>query len=138
MVVLFLCTFRDITALKQPLETEEAKGNSTYTRQFLSSHFSFYLQLLFSYNSNSQLLYYCSRLIPSTLTYWWNKKCSRRNVRAFKHSLRLACNNKMPVDKQTHNKLCWSLNFSIGLSIRLDYYYSRDQSIDRSYITLWS
>ena len=26
VVVLFLCTFRDITALKQPLETEEAKG----------------------------------------------------------------------------------------------------------------
>ena len=27
VVVLFLCTFRDITALKQPLETEESKGN---------------------------------------------------------------------------------------------------------------
>lgn len=26
VVVLFLCTFRDITALKQPLESEEAKG----------------------------------------------------------------------------------------------------------------
>ena len=27
IVVLFLCTFRDITALKQPLDTEESKGN---------------------------------------------------------------------------------------------------------------
>jgi PAS domain-containing protein len=28
VVVLFLCTFRDITALKQPLDTEESKGNN--------------------------------------------------------------------------------------------------------------
>lgn len=28
VVVLFLCTFRDITALKQPLESEETKGSA--------------------------------------------------------------------------------------------------------------
>ncbi|XP_057371371.1 potassium voltage-gated channel protein eag-like [Daphnia carinata] len=32
VVVLFLCTFRDITALKQPLESEESKGLSKFAK----------------------------------------------------------------------------------------------------------
>jgi len=44
VVVLFLCTFRDITALKQPLETEETKGTANYSRSNLCiSYFCFVL-----------------------------------------------------------------------------------------------
>ena len=35
IVVLFLCTFRDITALKQPIE-DETKGMSYYNEKLLS------------------------------------------------------------------------------------------------------
>ena len=35
LVVLFLLTFRDITALKQPIDTEDNKGGKIFFRWFM-------------------------------------------------------------------------------------------------------
>lgn len=49
VVVLFLCTFRDITALKQPLESEESKGNGVF---FFLSALRFFFPIRFTINFN--------------------------------------------------------------------------------------
>ena len=43
-VVLFLCTFRDITLFKQPIEDESARGETEVT-QFLSVPTAFYTEM---------------------------------------------------------------------------------------------
>jgi hypothetical protein len=49
VVVLFLCTFRDITALKQPIE-EETKGKLK-TKVYFYFYFTFYVTIFISLKS---------------------------------------------------------------------------------------
>lgn len=54
VVVLFLLTFRDITALKQPIEAEDSKGTSTlYSKLPLPSKLHFLIRRVFI------LCFYC-------------------------------------------------------------------------------
>ena len=72
VVVLFLLTFRDITALKQPIEEESAKGLSkfarlarsvTRSRSVLAQQFSSHLPIIKSETSKQSSLGHVSAII---------------------------------------------------------------------------